>query len=208
LLTEGVLVDLPYALLAAQAPAAVLPTYVWLGPHAPADAVTLLTQAGLRVEGSESVAQRRAELDRDGTALALEIFIVAAFAAVVLAGGALLASTTAAARRRSYELAALRVLGARDRILVRAGRREQLALTFVGLGLGVGSGLLGAWLAIPALPAVDGTGVLLQPHRGPAWLAVGVVALVFLVIGWAVAPAAASRTVRLARLERLREAEA
>ena len=142
-----------------------------------------------------------------GTALALGIFLIAALAAVILAGGALLTTTTAAARRRSYELAALRVLGAKDRMLVAAGRRELLALTVVGTVIGVACGLVGARLAIPAIPAVDGSGVLVHANRGPAWSAVLAVACVVLAVGWVVAQVSARRTVRLARLDRLREAE-
>ena len=92
-------------------------------------------------------------------------------------------------------------------MLVAAGRRELLALTFVGTVIGVACGLVGARLAIPAIPAVDGSGVLVHSNRGPVWSAVLAVALLVLAVGWVVAQVSARRTVRLARLDRLREAE-
>jgi ABC-type antimicrobial peptide transport system permease subunit len=188
-------------------PLPTLRTYVWVGPNAPSDARARLTGAGLKINGTESVAARRHQLDREGTALALGIFLVAALAAVLLAGGALLATTTAAARRRSYELASLRVLGARDRVLVAASRRELLALVLVAVVVGAVCGLVGARLVIPTLPAVDGEGSLVHANYGPAWLAVLAVAVAVLAVGWLVAQVSARRTVRLAMLDRLREAE-
>ena len=175
-LDTGEIVDLQYSLRASQTPLPSLRTYVWLGSKAPADATARLAKVGLTVVSTESVAARTQQLDRQGTALALGIFLIAALAAVILAGGALLTTTTAAARRRSYELAALRVLGAKDRMLVAAGRRELLALTVVGTVIGVACGLVGARLAIPAIPAVDGSGVLVHSNRGPVWSAVLAVA--------------------------------
>jgi hypothetical protein len=206
-LTGGQLVDLEYVLRTSRTPLPTLRTYVWVGPNAPSDARARLTGAGLKINGTESVAARRHQLDREGTALALGIFLVAALAAVLLAGGALLATTTAAARRRSYELASLRVLGARDRVLVAASRRELLALVLVAVVVGAVCGLVGARLVIPTLPAVDGEGSLVHANYGPAWLAVLAVAVAVLAVGWLVAQVSARRTVRLAMLDRLREAE-
>ena len=206
-LDTGEVMDLQYSLRGSQTPLPTMRTYVWLGSDAPADATARLAKVGVTVVSSESVAARKQQLDRQGTALALGIFLIAALAAVILAGGALLTTTASAARRRSYELAALRVLGAKDRLLVAAGRRELLALTLVGTVLGVACGLVGARLAIPAIPAVDGSGVLVHANRGPAWWAVLAVAVVVLAVGWIVAQVSARRTVRLARLDRLREAE-
>ncbi len=206
-LDTGEIVDLQYSLRGSQTPLPSMRTYVWLGPKAPADATARLAKVGLTVVSTESVAARKYQLDRQGTALALGIFLIAALAAVILAGGALLTTTAAAARRRSYELAALRVLGAKDRMLVAAGRRELLALTVVGTVIGVICGLVGARLAIPAIPAVDGSGVLVHSNRGPVWWAVLAVAVAVLAVGWIVAQVSARRTLRLAKLDRLREGE-
>ena len=44
---------------------------VWLGPHAPADAVSRLRHAGLVIDSERTLAERNAELARQGPALAL-----------------------------------------------------------------------------------------------------------------------------------------
>ena len=98
-LDGGQLVDLQYVLRTSRTPLAALRD-VRLGRRQTRRRTRLarLASAGLKIDGTESVAARRHQLDREGTALALGIFLVAALAAVVLAGGALLTTTTAAAR--------------------------------------------------------------------------------------------------------------
>ncbi|MGN6332517.1 MAG: FtsX-like permease family protein [Motilibacteraceae bacterium] len=205
----GLLADLGYAAALAGTGGPPVDYQVWLAPGAPPDLAQRLSDHGLQVLSTESLADTRAALERDGTALALRLYLVAALLAVLLAGGAVLTSSYVAARRRSYELAALRMLGAPKRTLVAAGVREQLALVGAGVLLGLATGLAAAAVTLPALPAVAGSSILGPPPTfATAWLPVlGVVAVLLAVVGL-LAHLAARRTVRLAVVDRLREAQA
>ncbi|WP_088288781.1 FtsX-like permease family protein [Kineosporia sp. A_224] len=154
---------------------------VWLSPAAPPDAVRRLGAAGLSVRGVDSLAERQAVLDGDGTSLALVLYLVAAVAALLAGGGALLASTYLGGRRRAYELAAARLLGARRSSLVAAGRVEQLVLVLLGVLVGGVTGAAATWLVLDALPAVTGGSEAVRAYgvRWPLLLAVtGAAALV------------------------------
>ncbi|HEU4676218.1 MAG TPA: FtsX-like permease family protein [Motilibacteraceae bacterium] len=205
----GLLTDLGNAAALAGTGGPPVDDQVWLAPGASPDLVQRLTAQGLQVLSTESLADTRAALERDGTALALRLYLVAALLAVLLAGGAVLTSSYVAARRRSYELAALRMLGAPKRTLVAAGVREQLALVGAGVLLGLATGLAAAAVTLPALPAVAGSSVLGPPPTfATAWLPVLVVVAVLLAVVGLLAHLAARRTVRLAVVDRLREAQA
>ena len=147
---------------------------VWLSPAAPRDAVRRLAAAGLSVRGVENLADRQAVLDRDGTSLALVLYLVAAVAALLAGGGALLASAYLGGRRRAYELAAARLLGARRSSLVAAGRVEQLVLVLLGVLVGAATGAAATWLVLDALPAVTGGPEAVRAYgvRWPLLLAV------------------------------------
>ena len=80
-------------------------------PPAPAGCPRRPRSAGAHV-GTETLAARRGELGRDAPSLALILSLVAAVLAALLAVGTVLATAYVGGRRRSYELAALRSLGA------------------------------------------------------------------------------------------------
>ena len=206
--TDGLLVDLPYALASDPAGTTQGSLQVWLGTAAPADALQQLADAGLAVGKVETVAEREQELAQDGASLAFPYFVLAAVLAVVLAGGALLVSAAVGARRRSYELAALRVLGARSRMLVAASRRELVLLIGFGVVVGTAAGLGAAWLVLPYLPATKPVPIIGNTVGGPAWLPVLAVVVGVLVVTLALAQVAAVRIARMSVPERLRESQA
>ncbi|MGN6087892.1 MAG: FtsX-like permease family protein [Actinomycetales bacterium] len=207
--SNGELADLDYAAALSGGGLKASDAQVWLAPHATDSVVRALAAHGVGVTQVESLREVRAALDRDGTALSLWLYLVAALLSVALAGGAVLTAAYVSARRRSYELAALRMLGAPRRLLIGAGVREQLLLVGTGLALGLLTGLLAAKLTLPELPAIRGTaGDGPPPQFATAWLPVlGVVLAVLVVVG-TLALLATRRTVRLAALDRLREAQA
>jgi hypothetical protein len=179
---------------------------VWLGPKAPADAMKRLAAAGLQVVDVRSEHTRVDELARQGPALALLLLLVCAVAGAVLAFGATATSISAGSRRRSYELAALRVVGVGRPSLVRAGVIEQLLLLGSALLLGVPTGLIAARLAMPLIPEfADSTPILLKYTPQAAPTAIFGAALTLLLVITAVAGAWAS--LRIAVPARLREAE-
>jgi hypothetical protein len=180
---------------------------VWLGPHAPPDAIAQLTAAGLIVQQVHTEAARVRVLSREGPALALLLLLVCAVAGAVLAVGGTAISVSAASRARSYELAALRAIGVPRRALLRSGIVEQLLLLGTAVVLGVPSGLVAAWLAMPVIPEFStSTPIAMQyaPHAGPSTaFTVGFIVLLGLtavVASWAL--------LRAAVPARLREAEA
>lgn len=149
-------------------------TQVWLSATAPPDAVRQLAALGLSVAVVENLADRQALLNRDGTSLALVLYLIAAVAALLAGGGALLASSYLGGRRRAYELAAARLLGARRSSLIAAGRVEQLTLVALGVLVGAATGAAATWLVLDALPAVTGGPEAIRSH-GVRWpLLVGV----------------------------------
>lgn len=155
----------------------------------------------------ETVGAVTAELDRDGTALALRLFLVAAVAGLALAAATVLTGFFVTGRRRSYELAAVLVLGGSRRSLVGAARREQLALVGFGAGLGAVAGIAGIELVLSRLPTVTGGG---GPLAAPAlqWPVVVVTVVATVATVGVLVQVGARRVVRLASPDQLREVQA
>jgi ABC-type antimicrobial peptide transport system permease subunit len=180
---------------------------VWLGANAPPGALDALRAAGARIVGTETLATRRGELGRDASSLALLLSLVAAVLAALLAVGTVLATAYVGGRRRSYELAALRSLGAAPRVLVRAGRREQLLLVVTGAVLGAVVGVAATYAALDALPAVTSAGIA-PALRGPRLLPVVAVVGGVLLLVALVAHLGSRRVVAAATADLLREDQA
>ncbi len=206
ILRGGALADLSYALDAMGRAPLPLDYQVWLADDAPESIRATLEAGGFTVTGVDTVDQRVAELSRGGTALALQLFVVAALIALAIGAGTMLANTYVTVRRRAYELAALRSLGASNGVLVRAGRLEQVALAFTGAVLGAVSGLVGAALTLPSL-LESASAEYPAPWIGPAWTPVAAVMVAVLAVLAIVAEIGARRTARLAQPDLLREVQ-
>ncbi len=204
----GIMSDLTNALAVDPRGTSVGTSQVWLGPEAPVDALERLSAAGLTATQVETVRFRTEQLAQDGTALAFPYFVVAAVLAVILAGGALLVTAAVGARRRAYELAALRILGARWRTLVGAGRRELALLTLFGCLVGFVAGLVAASLVFPFLPSTAPNPAYGITSPGPAWLPVLVLVGIVVVVALLLAHLAARRIARMSVPELLRETQA
>jgi hypothetical protein len=180
--------------------------FVWLGPHAPADWRKRLGDAGLQVVSQRTQSARAAQLARQAPALALLLLLACALVGAVLAVGGTAISISASSRHRSYELAALQVVGVSRRSLLRASVIEQLLLLGTAVVLGVPTGFVAARLTMPIIPEfADTTAVPLafSPHVAPtALFAAAFVALLVLT-----AIVAARALMRIAVPARLREAE-
>jgi putative ABC transport system permease protein len=205
-LDQGIVLDLTF--LRAQLPAfdSEANWQVWLGPHAPADALTRLRAAGLVLGSSQTEHARVIALGRQGPALSLFLLLACAIVGSVLAVGGTAISISASARRRSFEMAALRTIGVRSPTLYRAGLLEQLLLLGTAVALGLPAGILAARLAMPVIPEfADTTPIALSyaPAPGPIVL----FAAAFIVIVGLSAAVASYAVLRGARPARLREAE-
>jgi hypothetical protein len=178
---------------------------VWLGPHAPADAVARLTAAGLLVEHVTTARARVAALGRQGPALGLLLLLVCAVAAAILAVGGTAVALLADGRRRSFELAALRVVGVPQRTLRRSAVVEQALLLGSAVVLGLPSGYAAAALVLPVVPEFSDTTPVVLRYGPPIVLAIACVAAFALLL--AVTAVVAGRTLaRAAVPARLREA--
>jgi putative ABC transport system permease protein len=136
---------------------------IWLGPHAPTDAVAALRRAGLIVEQVSTTHHRVIVLSRQAPALALILLLICAVAASILAVGGTAISIAASGRRRSFELAALRVVGVRPRTLRWSCIVEQLLLLGASLVIGLPAGVVIARLVMPVIPEFsDVTAVALR----------------------------------------------
>jgi hypothetical protein len=205
-LDNGVLVDL--AGMREQLPAfdSEASWSIWLGPHAPADAVDRLRAAGLVIENGPTAAGRLDELRRQGPALALRLLVVCAIVGSILAVGGTAIAIASTGRRRTFELASLRAVGIRRRTLLGACILEQLLLLGAAVLLGVPAGYLAARWALPSVPEFADTTPVELSYR-PALAGIGLFALVFLLLLAATAVLAGRALLRAAAPARLREAE-
>jgi ABC-type antimicrobial peptide transport system permease subunit len=179
---------------------------VWLGPHAPTDALARLSAAGLTLQNSASTATRIAQLGRQGPALSLFLLLACAIIGSIVAVGGTAVAISASARRRSFETAALRAVGVRGGALYRGGVIEQLLLLGAAVVLGVPAGAYAARLAMPVIPEfADPTPITLD--YVPPWLPIVLFAIGFVLLVVLTAMTAARAVLRAARPGRLREAE-
>ena len=177
---------------------------VWIGPHAPADALARLQRDGLLVQHVTTESARVDQLGRQGPALGLLLLLVCAIAAAVLAVGGTAITLLADARRRMFEMAALRVVGVPQRTLRRSAVAEQALLLGAALVLGLPSGYAAAALVLPVVPEFsDPTPVALR-YDPPVLLAL-LCALGFTVLLWVTALIAGRALARAAVPARLRE---
>jgi putative ABC transport system permease protein len=150
--SDAVMVDLGLVSLLQVAPLSPSAAdQVWLGPHAPRDAVAALTHAGLRPEAVQRSSAVFATLQHSGPALADDFLLAATLAALLIAIASTLATLGATTRERATELSSLEVAGIRRPVLLRSLGLESAILLGTALcGAVVGS--VAAALAIPSLP--------------------------------------------------------
>lgn len=178
---------------------------VWLGRRAPSDAVQRLERAGLIVQSRSTEAARADQLGRQGPALGLLLLLACAIAAAVLAVGGTAVALLADGRRRSFELAALRVVGVARRTLRRSAVAEQLLLLGAAVALGLPSGYVAARLVLPFVPEFsDATPVALR-YSPPVLIALATAAALAVLL-WVAAVVAGWALARAAVPARLREA--
>jgi hypothetical protein len=204
----AVVVDGAYAEEAAAGTPYGVQHQVWLAPSAVKTFPAKLRRAGVGVTSTQTAAGLRDQLSRQGPALALVLFLADAAAAAILAAAGAVLALYLAGRRRTYELAALAATGARKRTL-RGGLLLEQGLT-LGFGalVGIGAGVLAAFLTVPSVPEFvhrpSAPALLYTPHAGSliAFLAVAVVLLAIASV------ASVTSLVRSARPDQLREAPA
>jgi hypothetical protein len=179
---------------------------VWLGPHAPPDAIARLHAAGLTLQHENTTGSRIIQLGRQAPALSLFLLLACAIIGSVVAVGGTAIAITASARRRSHETAALGVVGVPRPALYRGAVLEQVMLLGAAVILGLPAGALAARLALPVIPQfADTTPIVLRYQLPTAALITFAAAFVVLVVLTGMVAAAA--VLRAAVPARLREAE-
>ncbi|WIM94967.1 hypothetical protein ACTOB_007028 [Actinoplanes oblitus] len=107
------LVDLGYTGLLTSGTRRAQAAQVWLNPAAPPDVVDRLTAQGLTVVDDTGTAAVRERLDRQGPALSLGFYLLAAGLATLLGVGALVLTVAVDRGRRTEDLVAMRIQGLR-----------------------------------------------------------------------------------------------
>lgn len=183
--TNGALVDLRLADGALTGAPTDSTDQVWLSDAAGPDIVQRLRSMGVRVTATRRAAPLRSRLDHSGTALGYDLMLIVSPIAALLALGTIVFDIVSNGRRRRGELASLRMVGLRRRVLRRSMFLVNMTILVTALVVGVGVGLAALALALPSLPEfVSGTDLLPIPADVPvapiAEAALGL-ALVFLV---------------------------
>lgn len=172
---------------------------VWLGPHAPSDALLRLRAAGLHIVMVQTASAAFGRLERAGPALADDFLLVATIVSLFAAAASTLATLGANTRQRATELTALEVAGVSRRVLTASLTLESAVLALTAL-FGAAAGVLAALMAIPSIPELaTGSAVPLQ-YELPAGLVAAVSAAVVGVILLAAAAGAAVLTHRMSPL--------
>jgi hypothetical protein len=206
---HGVVVDRTYAARASPSTLVDATWQVWLAdPSAVGTFSAKLRHAGVSVVGTQTAASLRDRYSRQGPALALVLFLADAAAAAILAAAGAVLALYLAGRRRTYELAALAATGARRRSLRAALLLEQGLTLGFGALVGIGAGILAAFLAVPAVPefvhSPGAPALLYTPSAAPLAALLGA-AVVLLAVPTV---ASVAGLVRAARPDQLREAPA
>ncbi|MGH8882342.1 MAG: FtsX-like permease family protein [Stackebrandtia sp.] len=178
---------------------------VWADESAPSDLSDRLEEAGFAVTQTDLRAERVERLSRAAPAVSLRLYLFAAFAILALVLGAVVLTSVVSAAERSYDSAALKLMGVTRRTLRRASIREHLTWFVIPVGAGIGAGVVGLTLVLPRVALVDTerTEVLRDYAPGVWWPAVGLAAVIggFALVTWLLA----GHGVRRADSHRLRE---
>lgn len=181
---------------------------VWLARDdsaAERDLRAALLSRGVTVTGRET----RGALERDyagnGAVLALRLLLVCGAAAVLVAVGALGVGAWVGGRQRSYEVAALRVVGLPARTVRRSLLLDSAGTVVLALTCGTVAALVAVLAVLPVLPEFDApstwVAVRYVPDLPSAVAALGGLLLLLLVT----AAAVAGLQLRAGRFSRLRE---
>ena len=149
---NGVVVDRTYAERAAGGTSAYASQLVWLAPGALARVRPGLLAAGVRINGMTSASAARAQLIRQGPALATVLFLADAAAAAALAAGAAITGLYASGRRRRHEYAALLASRVPRRSIRASLLAEQAIVLGFGVVIGLAAGFAATVLAVRSVP--------------------------------------------------------
>lgn len=201
---EGTLVDLEYLTDVSTEVSTGGDGQVWLGPHAPADAVARLRAAGLAVTSVRTATQERAALATTGPALGLQFYLGAAGLGMALALGGLVLVAAVDRRRRAEDLRALRNQGLPGKVARRVSLWGYLGLCLGSAVAGLVAAAAAWYLTGTSLPVLTQQLADVPPVRWPRpgavlvpWaVAAAVLAGGAVVVGWSLLRAVTTGTRR------------
>jgi hypothetical protein len=180
-----VLVDLDLSIASTQPVLTGTSPSVWLARDDPVREAALvrgLAAAGVPVTGRSTIAQVQRGYDRSPPAWAIRAALATAVLAALIAALMVVIAAYTSQASRSYDLAALRLVGVSRRRIHRGVLAEQLLAVLFAALLGSVVGLFGARLALPAVPLFIDRPVVPAPRYDTAWTpvlaSIGVVAVV------------------------------
>ncbi len=206
--TEGSLSDLETSLVEFEPPAgALVTTELWVAPGTPASVLAAVRDHRVGLSDPRSLDASLRDLRGDAFSLGLRLFLVVGLATLLLAVLGVLASAVLQSRWRSYEVAALRVVGVSQRSLVRGSVLEYVVLLGLAVVLGLAAAEASLRLVLPSLSL--GTAGVHEPDpvyaaHWPLLLGVGGGLFVLAVL---IALGVSRRVVRMGRPSTLRWAE-
>ena len=173
---------------------------IWLAdasPEALDRAEEVLAEAGLDVRSLTTTQEADRAYDESASGWGLQLALIGGGLAVVLAALVLVILAVTGWRAAVSDLAALRISGVAQRDIARSLRTEHLASVAVGVVLGAVCALVGARIALPAIPLFTEPAAVPRLDLSPAWPAVFAstagVALVLLVLALLIAGAVLRR---------------
>jgi hypothetical protein len=206
--TEGELADLETSLVEYEPPVgALVETRLWVAPGTPDSVLAQVRSRGIALTDEQSLATTLHELRTDAFSLGLRLFLVVGLATLLLAVFGVLASAVLQARWRSYEVAALRVVGVGQRVLVRASVLEYVVLLGAAVLLGVLSAVLALRLVLPSISLGTAAPHDPAPVYGTHWPIVLAVGGGLFLLALLIATVVSRRVTRLGRPSTLRWAE-
>lgn len=161
---------------------------VWLGPAAPADAVSRLRAAGLHINSVQRSSTLVSQARHTGPALAYDFMLLATLLALLVAAVGTFSVLAAGRRQRATEMMALEVAGVRRPILSRSLAVEAAILALTAL-FGVPAGAGTAAIVLPSLPQLAAPTDTPLSYGLPVWpiLAVGLGAALVVMVATALA---------------------
>jgi len=206
--TEGSLSDLETALVEFEPPAgALVTTQLLVADGTPGAVVDRVRAAGIGLSDPRSLDGTLRELRGDAFSLGLRLFLVVGVATLLIAILGVLASAVLQSRWRSYEVAALRVVGVSQRTLVRGSVLEYVVLLGVAVLLGVLSAYLSLKLVLPSISLGTAAATDPAPVYATPWPVIAGAAALLFVLATLIAVLVSRRTTRLGRPSTLRWAE-
>jgi putative ABC transport system permease protein len=121
-------------------------------PAALTDVTDALTQHGVAITSTTTLAEVRRGYDESAAAWSLQLAALVGAAALLIALLVLVVSAASSWRFRTRDLAALRMSGIPRRSITVMAVAAQLPAVLIGIVAGAAAGLVGAHLAVPIVP--------------------------------------------------------